>query len=73
MKRRIGDNSDPSVAALWNKLNEARELLNKSIYQSVFSGGNPHKHKPEIKESRRLSFNALHKIEKVLKEVEDEK
>ena len=54
-------------------LEEAKELLNKSVYQSVFSGGNPHKHKPEIKESRILSLNALHKIEKVLKEVEDEK
>ena len=54
-------------------LKEAIELLNKSIYQSVFSGGNPHKHNPEIKESRILSLNALHKIEKVLKEVEDEK
>ena len=54
-------------------LKEAIELLNKSIYQSVFSGGNPHKHKPEIKESRKLSFNALNKIERLLDEVKNEK
>jgi len=53
-------------------LEEVKELLNKSIYNSVFSGGNPHEHKPEIKESRILSFNALNKVESVLKEVEDE-
>lgn len=54
-------------------LEEAKELINKSIYNSVFSGGNPHKHKPEIKESRKLSFNALNKIERLLDEVKNEK
>ena len=54
-------------------LEEAKELLNKSIYNSVFSGGNPHKHKPEIKESRKLSFDALNKIDRLLDEVKNEK
>ena len=54
-------------------LEEAKELLNKSIYNSVFSGGNPHKHKPEIKESRKLSFDALNKIDRLLEEVKNEK
>ena len=54
-------------------LEEAKELLNKSVYQSVFSGGNPHKHKPEIKESRKLSFDALNKIDRLLEEVKNEK
>ena len=49
-------------------LEEAKELLNKSIYNSVFSGGNPHKHKPEIKESRKLSFEALNKIDRLLEQ-----
>ena len=54
-------------------LEEAKELINKSIYNSVFSGGNPHKHKPEIKESRKLSFDALNKIDRLLEEVKNEK
>ena len=54
-------------------LEEAKELLNKSIYNSVFSGGNPHKHKPEIKESRKISFDALNKIDRFLEEVKNEK
>ena len=54
-------------------LEEAKELINKSIYNSVFSGGNPHKHRPEIKESRKLSFDALNKIDRLLEEVKNEK
>ena len=54
-------------------LEEAKELINKSIYNSVFSGGNPHKHKAEIKESRKLSFDALNKIDRLLEEGKNEK
>jgi hypothetical protein len=84
MKRRIGDNSDPSVAALWNKLNEAQELILKSINKTDEMNSSTKENSRgqfifteecfDLKEeSADLSIDAANKIEEVLKEVESEK
>ena len=73
MKKRIGHNSDQSVLALWAKLEEAKELILKSINKTN------EMQKPTEgcfdlrEESADLSIDAVNKIDEVLSEVKSEK
>jgi len=74
MKRKIGHNSDQSVLALWKKLEDAKELILKSVSNSLEARNSNKEDNFKLNQrSRCLSISAVSKIDHAIKEFKNEK